>query len=497
VNLLELKTYLSKKYDLVFFEDLADYRSKHRSIFDLFKIHRKDEFAGDQRLVFYSSFEPEQSFIDHIQYAAHRVDVSNFFILIVTPFDIVQKLSIASESIGYDFPMQSTQLPISETKTFPDPKFVADRSSICALPFLELQHYPDAVVPCCIIQKNFKHSDQTLTDIFYGPELEKLRHDLKTGRKPEECRVCWDNENKSITSVRNHGNAKNMDRLDYELFDDPKILNFSILGNNTCNFACRICQPRSSSKISLEALKSTLDKQKRQEIEFFLNEENYKDQHLQVFELLDELQHLHIFGGEPLLWKKLPWMLEEIISRDRARVIHLELTTNCSIDPSFLTKLLSQFKSVEILLSIDDIGPRFEIQRGSTWNTIIKNIEIYKSMSDVKIKLSPTVNIQNLLYLDELVSFANESQLDIVWNYLTTPIEFNIDYITDETKRLALEKYFDHPEPELRAIAYRLQQTKSVSGEKFIEAVNRYDSLRNQNFKQHHAELVTAMSKWA
>ena len=43
---------LKKQYDVVCFEDLGDYYSQHRAIFDLLKRCYQEKFLGNQRLVF-------------------------------------------------------------------------------------------------------------------------------------------------------------------------------------------------------------------------------------------------------------------------------------------------------------------------------------------------------------------------------------------------------------------------------------------------------------
>ena len=88
---------LKEKYNVVCFEDLADYYSQHRAIFDLFKRCYQEEFLGNQRLVFYSSEPLSQEFLNHIQRAATIIDISNFFILILTPFGILLKLKGADQ----------------------------------------------------------------------------------------------------------------------------------------------------------------------------------------------------------------------------------------------------------------------------------------------------------------------------------------------------------------------------------------------------------------
>ena len=146
-------------------------------------------------------------------------------------------------------------------------------------------------------------------------------------------------------------------------------------------------------------------------------------------------------------------------------------------------------------MSLDDIGPRFEIQRGGNWDKILKNIYLFKQSksSTFNVKVSPTVNIQNLLYLDQLVNFYQELDFDIVWGYLEDPEFLCIDRVTKKVKNLVWEKYANHSNTELQSIAHRVSQSVEVSGKKFIEYMTELDRRRNQNFKSCHQEIFDAM----
>ena len=88
MNINVLKDFLSKKYKIVCFEDMANFRSKNRAIFDLLKTHRKEKFEDNERFIFYTSYKPEQEFLNHIQHAISKIDIGNFFFLIVTPYNL-------------------------------------------------------------------------------------------------------------------------------------------------------------------------------------------------------------------------------------------------------------------------------------------------------------------------------------------------------------------------------------------------------------------------
>jgi sulfatase maturation enzyme AslB (radical SAM superfamily) len=189
-------------------------------------------------------------------------------------------------------------------------------------------------------------------------------------------------------------------------------------------------------------------------------------------------------------------LLDLIIERDVAKNIQLEFNTNSSIYPAAIINKLKKFKRVEILLSIDDIEKRFEIQRGSRWDDICKNLELFKNLksSTVDVKAAITVNIQNVLYLDQLVEFFENLNFDIVWWYLEDPKYLSIHNTTKKVKNLIYQKYHSHTNPELRNIATGVQSSIPVSGKEFLDYTLKLDHRRGQDFKLWHSEIFNAMS---
>ena len=176
--------------------------------------------------------------------------------------------------------------------------------------------------------------------------------------------------------------------------------------------------------------------------------------------------------------------------------MQLEFSTNGSHFSNAIIKLFKQFKKVEVLLSIDNIGPRFEIERGGAWSTIKENISQFAKINSefISVKLAITVNIQNLLYLDEMVDFAGEKNVSINWTYLEYPSYLCIDNVTQSVKDLVYTKYHDHHNPELQKISNRVQLAKPISGQTFINYMNQLDKRRGQHFSQTHSEIFNAMS---
>ena len=356
------------------------------------------------------------------------------------------------------------------------------------------------VRPCC----KFNHSAgniqySNLTEIFDSDYFKKIRQQLSSGQQIPECQVCWDSEKHNSTSRRQHALKKFEDKFEQQLYDRPALIDIELSPGNLCNFSCRICDHKSSSKIAAEEyVHSTNDKEKKVFQHYLKLQNNGIDQHIvnNVISAIDSTEIIHIMGGEPFLWPLLPTFLDTIIDRGQAQKINLEFTSNASIFPANLLPRLQKFKSIEILLSIDDIDQRFEIQRGGKWSEIVNNLKLYDSIqtSIIKIKVAPTVNIQNVLYLDNLLNFLDQFKFDVVWLYLEHPPYLSIDNITNCAKQAIYKKYRDHPIAELKSIAQRVLKSSPVSGDKFLQYIDKIDNRRKQKFEITHKEIVDAMS---
>lgn len=498
---------LLKEFHLVCFSDLTELQETHGAIFHLFKHYHKERFENNERFVFYSEFNPTQELINHIQRAAFSVDISNFFILFVTPFDLKEKIEIANKTYSNtEFPtlMQYRVEPITGSMPLAAPKNIASYETICPLPFMhnDITIHNDIKVCWLNPLKIGNIKTNSLLEAFNtNKDLLRLREDLKAGKKPSLCNKCWQTEHLSSTSLRQHLLTKHEKELDFYLIDNPDIKNVDLSPSNSCNFKCRICMPFASNTFGAEVIKYSHSENEKQKIRIFDEQAQKNTPYVinAIKSVADTISRLHIMGGEPFLWDGLNELLNYLISSRLSNNIRLEFNSNGSIYPTNIENIVEHFDMVEILLSIDDIGPRFELERGGQWshvyNNILKYINLRNKFQNVKVKLVPTINIQNLLYLHELFVFAQKLNFPIGWAYLFEPTHFCIDYIPAPVKELVYLKYNKHEDPELRNISTRVCSTPPDPNRQFIQEMLKYDSYRKQDFRTTHAELYQAFTK--
>lgn len=499
ISLEILQKQMESQFELICFVDLADVSKTHAAMFTCLQTAHRTTYLPNQRLVFYSSHKLSQDLINHLQLAAGRIDVANWFIVVCCPNNIQKELAVANQLHGHDN-INISWIFANLTDTKPLLKFgFIPRTSFCPLPFGSVYvNQPGAVAPCC----KFKGvagdiNNNTLNEIFHGSIMTNLRKQIQQGATPAECSSCWKSENLGSISLRQHAINKYQDQMDHSWIDDLRIHDVTVSPSTLCNFKCRICGPEVSSQHAVEAMKHTSNPKEISYLKDLIKLSQWDSGQFEksLHELNYDFENLHIMGGEPLLLPTLADQLEKIIHSGHAKKMQLELTTNVSQYPEKIMQLFNHFKKVELLLSVDNIGARFEIERGGSWPDIAQNISRFAKMNSdhISVKFNVTVNIQNLLYLDEVVDLAKQENVDINWKYLEYPRHLCINNVTQLVKESVYKKYHNHANMELQKIALRVQLTESVNGQEFINNMTILDRRRQQQFSQTHSEIFREM----
>jgi sulfatase maturation enzyme AslB (radical SAM superfamily) len=219
------------------------------------------------------------------------------------------------------------------------------------------------------------------------------RDAVERGEVPNPCQQCLKEEKASGWSKRI---ASNQWYNDHGIDDDGKIeqIVVDVWLNNLCNLKCAICGPSCSTTW-------------QQELGFPVRlKVNTSDNFIDY----DSIRMMAFTGGEPLLSKYHTSMLDKVIHKSDTQ---LSYNTNGTILPSpELLQKWSEFKLVEVLFSIDDIGERFEFQRyPASWKQVVDNLHWFyeNSPNNVMFKVNATVSILNEPYIKDLHSWFAEN----------------------------------------------------------------------------------------
>jgi hypothetical protein len=167
--------------------------------------------------------------------------------------------------------------------------------------------------------------------------------------------------------------------------------------------------------------------------------------------------------------------------------------------------LLSQLGRVDIAFSIDNVGDRFEYERyGAKWdeaNTIIDATHGLKWVyPNITTQLCFTINIQNVYYLDELLSWADTKGFgDIYFNMMHSPDHMSIQCMTPAAQELVINKLkttiwsSTKYQQEIDRVIKFIELGSGSDGTEFLTKMQRTDAHRRQNFLHTHVEIATAM----
>lgn len=265
---------------------------------------------------------------------------------------------------------------------------------------------------CCISGEESNTENITNTkpkDWLNSPTVQKAKENLSKGIFPDACRKCMYEEYSGKESKRTKATI------------GPGITHLDLRFGNSCNLKCNMCGPHSSSSLYYEH-QEIISKQMQSPFTCGSKISNwYDDNVLDFVDDLEDLQEVYITGGEPMLEKNLVKFLERL-----DRQVAIRFSTNGTVANPKALQALERFNNVSFCLSIDGIGKVNDyIRWGSRWGDIVNNIPKFKDLG--YISLGPTIQIQNILYYDDLLEYADKNNFEVYENILVNPKYMNIN----------------------------------------------------------------------
>jgi MoaA/NifB/PqqE/SkfB family radical SAM enzyme len=260
--------------------------------------------------------------------------------------------------------------------------------TFCVNPYLNLSVHPEGTVkPCCMSDVVYETDNGSRT-LNQASILEfwnsKTRVDtieqLDAGIQIEGCKSCWKEEKAGKESKRIRDNRTH---ADVELFNTMLPLVVDLSMGNLCNIKCRICSPRHSTPWTLEEAKiqfpTDIKKYTGQSQWISFKESFDYNNHFfwnDIIKLLPDVVKFDFAGGEPLYIEK-HWDIVKLCVENRwSKGQHIHYNTNGTIYPEKYMHLLEQFKIIDIQISSDGVGNKFEyLRHPAKWEVVENNID--------------------------------------------------------------------------------------------------------------------------
>jgi MoaA/NifB/PqqE/SkfB family radical SAM enzyme len=395
---------------------------------------------------------------------------------------------------------------------------------ICILPWISIETSPIGTArPCCLAIDEITKADgtkyslreNTLEEIYHSEYMQDLRKEFLAGNKPKTCQRCWDEEAAGRTSKRINSRVRLKEyynSVDWSNVDPNQLWFIDLKLGNICNLKCRICGSWSSSKWAQEEINYTDQEHKTAGVEYnrkthlaytFFKEGAWPRESKLFWDnlrtLLPNIKYLEFTGGEPFLIEQHFELLRYAVEQGYSKNIEIHYNTNGTVFPDTYD-LWEQFKHVEIALSIDNTGTRFEYERyGADWKEVQANIAKFTAMRSSKIstQLCTTMNIQNVYYLPELCDWISTQIFDHVYfNMLHDPWYMCISRMTPAATDIVIAKLTNHVfnvkyRTEIMRIIKFIKNGLGSDGTEFLCRMQTTDEYREQSFL--HEEIAKAM----
>lgn len=386
----------------------------------------------------------------------------------------------------------------------------------CVLPWISLEASPIGTVrPCCLADdellddagEKFSLLTADFDSIQNSNSMRSLREQFLAGDQPQTCRKCWNEERAGRTSKRMH----TLDRLKHILGEqdwtpDAKPLMFLDLKlGNICNLKCRICGSWSSSQSASEEISFLPQDEKKQSYAYqMLKQGAWPRENTQFWSQIDrhlsDIRYIEFTGGEPFLIQEHFDMLQGIVDRGIAHQVEIHYNTNGTQYPEHARDIWRHFKTVEIAISIDDLGDRFEYQRSNAvWAEVLDNISRFRTLREtlpnIQLQCCSTVNVFNIHYIDQLAAWVSTQGFDFVyWNMMHDAWYFSIATLPADAKKALSEHLLKAPIPpdyllEFAHIIDFMNNGASTDGFMLRMKIQDLDRKRNTDFAQVCPEM--------
>lgn len=385
-------------------------------------------------------------------------------------------------------------------------------SKWCSFPFKGVLTENDGTFTTCCHGKtaiDFKtglpmtRQTHSIEQVFNSEYFESIRQNLLKGIEDPNCDYCWNLEQQGVESFRQTTNKllQHEERGDTE----PKIEILDLSLGNQCNLKCRTCVPEDSSLWVKESYDTDytgeLTLRDYQKKIIFLEPEDSAF----INGIKESLKHVRLikfFGGEPFMMKRTWDIIQEAVSLGRDKHIELYFNTNGTFWEEKNIRLFENFEKVNIALSIDGVGERFEYMRHpAKWSDVEQNIQKIVAWrgnnASRELFLTHTVSAYNIWYVHEVVELARKYNLSLYINpCLLEDDTFAVRYIPIEVKSIIDQHLlsFNYTEQELREVSKITDYEPEGSDWKdWLREVNKRDSYRKESFQKTFPEYYNLL----
>lgn len=373
------------------------------------------------------------------------------------------------------------------------PRDILTNRAFCPMPWTGIMYNVDGRIKNCIRSAEAIGNlhDNSVTEIL--DQDTEIKNFMRKGEKFKRCKPCYDLErqknNFDIISDRIFY-IKELRTVDTTLYstDQHDLRTVDIRWSNLCNFACVYCSPEFSSRLASETGTVIKIPQADQRNTF----KNY------IFERVDQLKHVYLAGGEPLLMKENYEFLT--LLKQKNPMVNLRVNTNLSHIDSGIFDLVCGFSNVHWVVSVESTGIQYEyIRYGGSWTNFMENLlTIQKLPHKISFNMLYFIlNYQSLFECIELLKNLKFHNNSFILGALNDPDYLNVRHLPDSVlnciKNVFKDKINKQPgfllQDGLENVLNYLEQPIKKNLAHTFEKIQQLDSMRNLDSRQIFADL--------
>ena len=368
---------------------------------------------------------------------------------------------------------------------------------------------------------NFK--DNTIEEIHNSEFTRNIRKQFLAGKRPAECNTCWVKEDAGGKSRRTFTNKMYAHKIDYnkavEITESDGSttqmpIYWDLRFGNLCNLKCVMCGPQSSNmwykdwakvhstdhfydsgtKIDIPDGKKKLGKDCASEYDWWQSEHFWE----QLENNMDQLEHVYLVGGEPMLIETHYTFLQKLIDAGIAGNVTLEYDTNITNVHQRAIDQWKHFKKLLLRVSIDDFGEQNDyIRFPSKWYKLDENVtRINKLLPDTQIEISVTWQILNAFtFLKLLDHYDNYKIINI--RILSNPSMLDVKHLPKQAKLDIINMYNSsiHKDKLMHLISY-LTDNLDYEGNYYtcLDFLEKLDKIRGTDWSKTFVELYNSIN---
>jgi len=484
---------LRSRFNVLDVIDCDNYLPPSVDLYSHIKKLHKEAFESNQRIVFsiakdyYKNDSSCGIMLQSIQAMINDIDISNYFICIVTNNPAIQteyqwvldntstdKISVHLYECSGEYHRLDDTNQVAYTKyqkientncvdslTEKHNKLLFESDCFCMIPWTSIMIDPSSIVkPCCESTEVLGDcSKSSLEQIWNSDATKQLRKNMLSGKKSKSCETCYTKENLGRDTLRKSINRRFVNHVDKIecTNDDGFLANYSLnyidaRFNNLCNLSCRSCNPGSSSSWHQPAVAIGLIDKSVKALQI-AGKHTY-DIFNQLVQHVNTIERIYFAGGEPMMIDQFYQIVEEL---DRCGRHDVELIYNINMTKSSLRgksifDTWKNFKKISIGASLDGEHRRGEYLRtGQHWNEVVDfRKEMLARRPDIDFYISATISILNALHLPDFHrSWVDQGLIkpgDFNIQILFDPQYLRVDRAPDYLKNLIRKKYQTHLE---------------------------------------------------